>query len=152
MMISSKGRYALRVMLDMAQRHQDGYIRLHEIAERQQISRKYLESIMTVLCKHHLVESTVGKAGGYRLLRPPEGYAVGEILRAVEGDLAPVSCVAGEGKKCSGSCGCDTLPFWQGLERQINTYMNSYTLADLLNAERKTPGCPCGAGTEDKEG
>lgn len=96
-MISSKGRYALRVMLDMAEQHGDGYIRLGDIAARQDISRKYLESIMTALCKSNLVESALGKTGGYKLVRSPEEYKVGEILEAAEGEIAPVSCLTKDG-------------------------------------------------------
>ena len=99
MMVSSKGRYALRVMLDMAYQTDSGNIRLKDIAERQNISRKYLESIMTLLCKHELVESALGKDGGYKLVRKPEDYPVGEILSAAEGELVPVSCLAEDGKK-----------------------------------------------------
>lgn len=98
MMISSKGRYALRVMLDMAEQQGDENIRLKDIAQRQDISRKYLESIMTELCKKELVQSSIGKVGGYRLVRSPSEYTVGEILKAVEGDLIPVACLAKDGK------------------------------------------------------
>ena len=122
MMISSRGRYALRVMLDMAEQRGGGNIRLKDIAARQKISVKYLESIMTALCKSGLVESALGKDGGYRL------------RRAAEGELAPVSCLTEDGKKCGGECTCVTLPFWRGLEAHINAYIDSYTLRDLLDA------------------
>ncbi len=137
MMVSSKGRYALRVMLDMAYQTDGGNIRLKDIAERQNISRKYLESIMTLLCKHELVESSLGKDGGYKLVRKPEDYPVGEILRAAEGELVPVSCLAEDGKKCDRECNCYTLPFWKGLEAHINEYIDHFSLADLMaqNAE-----------------
>ena len=103
MIISSKGRYALRVMLELAQYGGDGaYIRLGDIAQRQGISRKYLESIMTALAKAGLVESALGKAGGYRLVRPAEDYPIGEILQAAEGELMPVSCLAMDGKPAIG--------------------------------------------------
>lgn len=144
MMISSKGRYALRVMLDMAEYGGESFIPLSDIAHRQHISRKYLESIMTVLCKNELVESAVGKAGGYRLLRPAERYSAGEILRAAEGSLVPVSCLSSSDcKKCGGSCTCYTLPFWQGLEEQITAYLDRYTLRDLLRAKESAPDCVC---------
>ena len=133
MMISSKGRYALRVMLDMAQQKDDGFIRLSDVAQRQEISRKYLESIMTALSKSGLVESALGKSGGYRLARAPADYPVGEILRAAEGELAPVACLAREGHKCDRVGFCYTLPFWKGLEDQINAYVNSFSLQDLLD-------------------
>lgn len=143
MMVSSKGRYALRVMLDMAEHGEEGFLRLSDIAERQNISRKYLESIMNLLCKSGLVESAVGKTGGYKLLRPAEEYSVGEILRAAEGELVPVSCLAEDGKKCGEVCTCYTLPFWRGLEAHINEYIDNYTLGGLLAEKRKNPGHEC---------
>ena len=143
-MISSKGRYALRVMLDMAEQNSGENIRLRDIAERQQISRKYLESIMTVLCKKKLVGSATGKVGGYRLLRAPSEYTAGEILKAAEGDLVPVACLGEDSKKCENSCNCYTLPFWEGLEEHINAYVNSYTLQDILDAKKNAPACSCG--------
>ena len=132
MVISSKGRYALRVMLDMAERHSDGYIRLSDIAQRQEISRKYLESIMPELCKSGLVDSALGKTGGYRLTRAPKDYKVGEILAAAEGERVLVSCQAMDGGECERKDVCYTLPFWRGLENQITEYVNRYTLQDLL--------------------
>ena len=152
MMISSKGRYALRVMLDMAQQKDDGFIRLSDVAQRQEISRKYLESIMTALSKSGLVESALGKSGGYRLARAPADYPVGEILRAAEGELAPVACLAREGRKCDRVGFCYTLPFWKGLEDQINAYVNSFSLQDLLDLkdqEKENGCCVCG-GKEDE--
>ena len=151
-MISSKGRYALRVMLDMAQQKDDGFIRLSDVAQRQEISRKYLESIMTALSKSGLVESALGKSGGYRLARAPADYPVGEILRAAEGELAPVACLAREGHKCDRVGFCYTLPFWKGLEDQINAYVNSFSLQDLLDLkdqEKENGCCVCG-GKEDE--
>lgn len=149
MMISSKGRYALRVMLDMAEQHGSGFIRLKDIAERQNISRKYLERIMTELCKKELVASSVGKDGGYRLMRPPADYTAGEILKAVEGDLVPVACLAENEKKCS-ACTCYTMPFWNGLAQQIDEYLNSYTLNDLIESKKNMSVCHCGTGEEEK--
>lgn len=152
MMISSKGRYALRVMLDMAQQKDDGFIRLSDVAQRQEISRKYLESIMTALSKSGLVESALGKSGGYRLARAPADYPVGEILRAAEGELVPVACLAREGHKCDRVDFCYTLPFWKGLEDQINAYVNSFSLQDLLDLkdqEKENGCCVCG-GKEDE--
>lgn len=152
MMISSKGRYALRVMLDMAQQKDDGFIRLSDVAQRQEISRKYLESIMTALSKSGLVESALGKSGGYRLARAPADYPVGEILRAAEGELAPVACLAREGHKCDRVGFCYTLPFWKGLEDQINAYVNSFSLQDLLDLKDqvKENGCCVCGGKEDE--
>ena len=151
MMISSKGRYALRVMLDMAEQQSEGNIRLKDIAKRQNLSVKYLESIMTALCKCRLVESSLGKDGGYRLLRAPDDYTAGEILRAAEGELVPVACLSEGGKKCDGECACRTLPFWQGLEDHINAYIDSYTLRDLLDAKENTPACGGRTGLEKKD-
>lgn len=150
MMISSKGRYALRVMLDMAEQHSADNIRLKDIAERQNISRKYLESIMTVLCKSNLVKSSLGKDGGYKLVKSPDEYSAGEILEAVEGELVPVACLAKDGKKCSGADSCYTLPFWEGLEKQINTYVSSFTLQNLLDARKNTSDCHCAADNTEK--
>lgn len=148
MMISSRGRYALRAMLDMAEHGGGEWLRLSDIAQRQQLSKKYLESIMASLSRAKLVESAVGKAGGYRLTRSPEDYPVGEILRAVEGDLSPISCQSKEKSGCGRSCDCDARLFWQGLEDQINTYIDNHTLAQFMRANEKTPDRPC--GTERK--
>ena len=137
MMISSRGRYALRAMLDMAEHGGGEWLRLSDIAQRQQLSKKYLESIMASLSRAELVESAVGKAGGYRLTRSPEDYPVGEILRAVEGDLSPISCQSEERSGCGQSCDCDARLFWQGLEAQINTYIDNHTLAQFLRANKK---------------
>ena len=149
MMISTRGRYALRVMLDMAEQGDGGWLRLSDIAQRQQLSKKYLESIMAALSRADLVESAVGKAGGYRLARPPEKYPVGEILRAVEGNLSPVACQSGDGSGCGDSCDCDARLFWQGLEDQINRYVDDHTLAQFLRAKQKTPAASA-ARKEDK--
>lgn len=130
-MVSTKGRYALRVMLDMAKHGGDEWQCLNDIARRQQLSKKYLESIMASLIHANLVESALGKSGGYRLTRPPADYPVGEILRAAEGNLTPISCQAEEAA-CGHSCDCDARPFWQGLEDQINAYIDGHTLAQLM--------------------
>mgnify|MGYP002518967012 CR=1 FL=1 len=145
MMISSRGRYALRVMLDMAEQGDGAWLRLSDIAQRQKLSKKYLESIMAALSRADLVESAVGKAGGYRLTRPPEKYPVGEILRAAEGTLSPISCQPEEGAGCGHSCDCDARLFWQGLENQINAYVDAHTLAELMRNSQKTPDRLCGA-------
>lgn len=137
MMISTKGRYALRVMLDLAE-HEDGsYIPLKDVALRQNISRKYLENIMSMMTKNNLVTSATGKEGGYRLNRDPGDYVVGDILRATEGDLAPVACLSENEKKCTTTALCYTLPFWQGLEEHINSYIDSYTLQDLMDSKEQ---------------
>lgn len=132
MLVSTKGRYALRVMLELAQFGGEGYLPLTEIAERQDISVKYLESIISVLSKAGLVDGVRGKGGGYRLSRKPEEYSVGEILKLTEGSLAPVACLDCKPNKCERSESCKTLPMWEKLDEIICDYLNSVTLADLL--------------------
>lgn len=132
MLVSTKGRYALRVMLELAQFGGEGYLPLTEIAERQDISVKYLESIIAVLSKAGLVDGVRGKGGGYRLNRKPDEYSVGEILRLTEGSLAPVACLDCKPNKCERSESCKTLPMWEKLDEIICDYLNSVTLADLL--------------------
>ena len=119
MMISTKGRYALRVLIDMAEHQTDGYIPLKEIAKRQDISEKYLESILSVLSKAGMLSALRGKGGGYVLTRPPEQYTVGSILRLTEESLAPVSCLEENAGTCSRSGKCRTLALWQGLDKVI---------------------------------
>ena len=131
-MVSTKGCYALRVMLDMAKHGNGEWQHLRDIARRQRLSKKYLESIMAVLIRANLVESALGKSGGYRLTRPPADYPVGEILRAAEGDLSPISCQAKGKTVCGQSCDCDARFFWQGLEEQINAYIDGHTLAQFM--------------------
>ena len=132
MIVSTKGRYALRVMLCFAQRGGDEYIPLKEIAEAENISQKYLESIMTILSKSGFLDAVHGKGGGYRLNRKPEEYTVGSILRLTEGTLAPVSCTTQGAAACSRSSCCQTLPMWEKLEKLINDFFEGITLADLL--------------------
>ena len=134
MLISTRGRYALRVMLELAQYDQGPYMPLPLIAEKQGISEKYLESIVSLLVKGGLVEGVRGKGGGYRLRRPLQDYSAGEILRLTEGSLAPVSCLEGEENACPRAGQCHTLPMWTKLEGLINNYLDSVTLADLLDA------------------
>lgn len=136
MMISTKGRYALQVMIDIAENSTGLYIPLKDIASRQDISEKYLESIIPILSKSYLLEGVRGKGGGYRLTRSPEEYSVGEILRLVEGPLAPVSCLKGAGVKCEKSAVCKTLPMWAKLDDIVNDYLDGITLASLLNSEK----------------
>ena len=131
MIISTKGRYALRVMIDLAEQQKTEYIPLKEIAARQDISQKYLESIMTVLSKNDFIEALHGKGGGYRLNREPEDYKVGELLRLIEGTLAPVTCLQCGAKPCERASECKTLPMWEHLDRLINGYLDSVSLADL---------------------
>ena len=132
MVISSKGRYALRVMVAMAQRGGEEYIPIKEIAEQENISLKYLESIMTMLSKGGLVDAVHGKGGGYRLNRPAADYSVGQILRLTEGSLAPVTCLESEENPCPRAGQCTTLPMWEKLDALINDYLDSVSLADLL--------------------
>ena len=132
MIVSTKGRYALRVMVRFAQSEPGEYIPLKEIAEKEEISQKYLESIMTILSKAGLVDAVHGKGGGYRLNRAPEEYSVGSILRLTEGSLAPVSCTTQGAAACSRSTCCQTLPMWERLEKLINDFFEGITLADLL--------------------
>lgn len=132
MKISTKGRYALRLMLDLAERPSDEFISLKDIAERQGISKKYLEQIVTMLNKSDFLQVNRGFQGGYRLSYPPEHYTVGSILRLTEGKLAPVTCLEGDPSECPRSGSCSTLPLWLGLERVINEYLDGITLKDLL--------------------
>ena len=131
MMISTKGRYALRVLIDMAEHQTDGYIPLKEIAKRQDISEKYLESIVKSLVKGGVVEGMRGKGGGYRLTREPDQYTVGEILTLTEGSLAPVSCLAQGAASCPRMSSCRTYDMWKGLDDLIEDYFGKITLADL---------------------
>jgi len=135
MLISTRGRYALRVMADLAEHPTEGYVPLKEIAQRQEISEKYLEAIIKILVKARLLSGVRGKGGGYRLTRPPERYTVGEILRLTEESLAPVTCLEADASPCARSAFCRTLPLWQGLDRVIGKYLDGVTLADLLRQE-----------------
>ena len=132
MIVSTKGRYALRVMVNFAQRSADEYIPLKEIAESEGISQKYLESIMTVLSKAGFVDAVHGKGGGYRLNRKPEEYTVGSILKLTEGSLATVSCTSQGPAACSRSTCCNTLPMWEKLDKMIDEFFEGITIADLL--------------------
>lgn len=137
MIVSTKGRYALRVMVCFAMRGGEEYIPLKEIAESEGISQKYLESIMTVLSKAGFVDAVHGKGGGYRLNRPPESYTVGSILKLTEGSLATVSCTTQGPSACSRSSCCQTLPMWQRLDEMVDAFFEGITLADLLAEEKK---------------
>lgn len=132
MLISTKGRYALRVMIDLALHSDEGYIPLPLVAERQGISEKYLESIISVLSKAQLVKGVRGKNGGYMLCRKPEDYTAGEILRLTEGTLAPVACLEGKENKCERSMDCPTLPLWKKLDGAIEECLDSVRLSDLI--------------------
>ena len=132
MIVSTKGRYALRVMVCFAQRGGAEYIPLKEIAEAEGISQKYLESIMTVLSKAGFVDAVHGKGGGYRLNRKPEEYTIGSILKLTEGSLAVASCTTQGAAACSRSECCQALPMWERLDRMIDDFFEGITLADLL--------------------
>ena len=133
MIVSTKGRYALRVMVYLALREQETHIPLKEIAEREGISQKYLESIMTILSKGGLVDAVHGKGGGYRLNRTPEAYTVGSILKLTEGSLAPVSCTTQGPAACARSECCHLGSMWEKLDRMIDGFFEGITLADLLD-------------------
>ncbi|CDB68436.1 transcriptional regulator Rrf2 family [Eubacterium sp. CAG:252] len=132
MVISSKGRYALRVMVYLAVNHSDDYIPLKEISKKEDLSQKYLETITRMLSKAHLIEAASGHGGGYRLTRNPADYSISEILNLTEGSLAPVSCLKDEQNMCERSSACYTLPIWEGLAKIINDYFDNMTLADVV--------------------
>ena len=138
MMISTRGRYALRVMIDLAEHQSEGYIPLKEIAEREEISEKYLESILKALVKGGILTGLRGKGGGYRLNRAPEQCTVGSILRLTEGSLAPVSCLDKKPVQCARASECRTLPMWQKLDTLINEFFYCITVAYLT---RPPPAC-----------
>lgn len=137
-MISTRGRYALRVMIDLAEHIDEGYLPLQMIAKRQGISEKYLESILAVLSKAGLLDAVRGKGGGYRLSKPAKEYTAFEVLSLTEGTLAPVTCLE-RGQQCENAVNCRTLPLWQGLDQVIAAYLCSYTLADLTREEKPQP-------------
>lgn len=141
MMISSRGRYCLRVMVDLAEHQGEGYIPMKDVAKRQGISLKYMEKLLPVLVKNTVVEGLQGKTGGYRLTRKPEAYTLGEILRLTEGSLAPVACLECGAAACDRAAQCRTLPVWTELDRIVNQYLDSVTLADLLKNGVDHP-CP----------
>ncbi len=140
MRVSTKGRYALRMMIDMASCDTEGFISLRDVAVRQQISTKYMEQIASMLMKPGFLYSVRGPQGGYKLARPAAEYTVGEILRVTEGSMAPVSCLMREENPCERSPHCTTLPFWQGLHQLLEGYIDSVTLADLVQQQRQRAG------------
>lgn len=132
MMISTRGRYALRVMIDLAEHYHDGYIPMKIIAERQGISLKYLEQILPSLTKNGMIEGLQRKGGGYKLTAGPDEYRVGNILRVTEGNLAPVACLDCGAKMCERAGNCKTLPMWKEFYRMTNDYFDGITLSDLM--------------------
>ena len=135
MVISTKGRYALRLMTDLAQHCDEGFISLKTVAQRQNVSLKYMEAIAAALNRAGLVLSQRGKEGGYRLSREPGEYTLGEILRLTEGSLAPVACLECGAKPCPRAANCPTLPVWGELDKRISGYLDSVTLADLVKKQ-----------------
>lgn len=132
MLISTKGLYALRVMIDLAEHQADGFIPLKVIADRQEISEKYLESIIKLLVKAKLLNGLRGKGGGYQLTKAPEQYTAGSILRLTEESLAPVACLEPGADACPRAAECRTLTLWQGLDKVISDYLDHVTIADLM--------------------
>lgn len=136
MMISTKGRYALRVMIDLASQDSPSYIPLKEITERQKISTKYLESILSTLVKANLIIGIRGKGGGYRLAKHPSEYTLGSILKLTEGSLAPVSCLHPQSQPCERRDHCPTRPVWERLDQMIDSFFEGITLEELLNQDK----------------
>ena len=136
MNVTSKGRYALRIMIDLAQHRDEGYISLKTISDRTQLSMKYLEMIVGNLKKAELVDSTRGKEGGYKLNKTPQEYSIGEILRCIEDNLAPVACIKEGEIQCDRSGACLTVPMWKELDDITNAYLATITLTDLLTGDK----------------
>lgn len=144
MKISTKGRYAIRLMIDIAQHDSEGNISLKDISKRQNISLKYLEQIVNMLSKAGYLKSQRGSQGGYRMMRSADEYTIGDILRVTEGDLSPVACLADEENQCPQKSGCPTIKFWTGLNDIINSYLDGTTIADLVKeAKNSDDFCYC---------
>lgn len=140
MKISTKGRYALRMLLDLAEHSEVGYISLKDIAKRQQISKKYLEQIIPIFNHSNILLTNRGAQGGYKLARTPDKYTVGEILRLTEGSIAPVACLEQDLNTCERREDCATLPIWEGLYQVINDYLDHITLQDILDRQSERRG------------
>ena len=138
MKISTKGRYALRLMLDLAEHRGDGFVALKDIAERQEKTKKYLEQIIPMINTPDLLQTNRGFQGGYRLAQPPENYTVGMILRLTEGSLAPVSCLVHHPNTCERAEDCPTLFIWEGLNKVINEYLDGITLQDIIDKQNES--------------
>ena len=134
MIVSTKGRYALRVMIDLAEHQSEKYVPLKEVAARQEISEKYLENILKVLVQNGFLEGLRGKGGGYRLCVGPDQLTVGAVLRLTEGSLAPVACLEKGASPCERAAECRTLPLWSGLNDVINEYLDRFTISDLVRS------------------
>lgn len=143
MKISTKGRYSLRMLLDLAEHANDGFIALKDIAQRQGISKKYLEQIVPILNKTDILKTNRGFQGGYMLANTPDKYTVGMILRLTEGSLAPVACLDQSLIQCERSGECATLPIWQGLNKVISDYLDNITLQDILDQQRERCSKDC---------
>lgn len=135
MKVSTRGRYALRVLIDLAEHNNGSYIPMKDVAARQELSLKYLERILPTLTKAKLIAGVHGKGGGYRLTRSPEKYSVGEVLRLTEGDLAPVACLAPDAEPCPRAAECRTLKMWQDFYDMTNKYFDGISIADLAQTE-----------------
>ena len=135
-MISTKGRYSVRILLDLAEHHNGGYIPMKEVAARQEISLKYIERLMPALKAAGLIDSVHGAGGGYRLTREPEDYTLWEILTLAEGDLAPVACLSGPELKCERAATCRTLPMWRKFYNMTNEFFDGITLEELMWPEK----------------
>lgn len=136
MKISTKGRYALRMLIDLAEQKEKGFISLKEIAERQEISKKYLEQIIPVLNRSGILMTNRGFQGGYKLAKSPDQITVGEILKNTEGSMAPVACMEQSPNQCERCNECVTLPIWQGLEKVVSEYLEGITLQDILDQKK----------------
>lgn len=147
MLVSTKGRYALRVMVDLAEHSQDGRTPLRQIARRQGISEKYLENILSTLVRHGLLSGLRGKGGGYCLTREPDQFSVGEVLRLTEGSLSPVSCLNGAHNACERAETCRTIRLWTELDKMIEDYLDGITIADLMCSAAEE-GCGLCEGTD----
>lgn len=132
MMVSTRGRYALRVLIDLAEHSTEGYIPMKDIAEREEISKKYMEQIMPILAKNGLVEGVHGKGGGYKLTKSPKDYKIGEILRLTENSLAPVACLSCNAAPCKRADKCRTISMWKRFHEITNEYFDGITIADLI--------------------
>lgn len=139
-MISTKGRYALRVMIDLAEHENGGYIPLKEIADRQEISKKYLEIIVKDLVRGQLIKGSSGRGGGYRLCRKPEEYPVGEIIELMEGSLATVACLSADAEACPRAAQCRTLPLWAEYDRMVHDFFYRKKLSDLTEKKEGKQG------------
>ena len=138
MKISTKGRYALRMLVDLAQHREEGYISLKEISDRQDISKKYLEQIVPMLNKSGVLRTNRGNRGGYMLAMEPADCSVGDVLRATEGNLAPVTCLEYEQNDCPRAASCATLFIWEGLYRVVTDYLDSITLQDIIDRMKES--------------